>query len=443
MKKIILVLAFIFIASPGFVYAAGQVSVDYYSVESPDYFYPSTFDNLVVDFSVTPDEADRLQALVVKNDGSARYIYEISAVSLWADAGLAGFQGFAVDKLLGAGEYSNGTWIFNNINEVIPTTGKRFFVSLETRKSGTANKTFQFSIPAYLDSNQNNRYDAGDFGIFLESGTSFPMTNIVNDKITAYSTLTVDIHKPVAVITNLTQGKVITENNFLITGAAKDQGLTGITTEICIDDSCFAVTPKEPNFLSWEYNWTGIMAGHYVVYAKATDTNQNVGETERYTVSVETTPAIIVPPVTPPTENPPATNIDYTVGRWVKLADQKAVYFLDSNNTRHAYPTEKVWKSYWGNDFSKVTTISATEMSSFELGRNVPFKVGTLMKIPSVPKVYYVDSNAVIRWVISENAAILRFGTNWAKTVVDLPESFFTDYTSGKNIGETIVLDAN
>ena len=121
-------------------------------------------------------------------------------------------------------------------------------------------------------------------------------------------------------------------------------------------------------------------------------------------------------------------DIDYTSGRWIKLPNQTAVYFLDSNDIRHAYSTQKVWESYFGEDFSSVEIVSASQMASYSLGRNVPFKVGTLMKIPSVPKVYYVSHNGRIGWIQSEAVAILMFGGDWADSVVDLPESFFPDY---------------
>ncbi|MEK7159287.1 MAG: Ig-like domain-containing protein [Patescibacteria group bacterium] len=127
-------------------------------------------------------------------------------------------------------------------------------------------------------------------------------------------------------------------------------------------------------------------------------------------------------------------DIDYTSGRWIKLADQTAVYFLDKNNTRHAYPTSAVWESYFGKDFSKVEKVSGAEMSSYGLGRNVPFKTGSLMKIPSVDKVYFVSQNAKISWVTSSDLAKSMFGTDWTKKVKDLPESFFTDYLSGNKI---------
>ena len=72
MKKIIYLVFIVLLGFPCLGLAVGEkVSVDYYYVASPDYFYPSTFDNLVLDFAITPETTDTLQDLVVKNEGSA------------------------------------------------------------------------------------------------------------------------------------------------------------------------------------------------------------------------------------------------------------------------------------------------------------------------------------------------------------------------------------
>ena len=67
-------------------------------------------------------------------------------------------------------------------------------------------------------------------------------------------------------------------------------------------------------------------------------------------------------------------------------------------------------------------------MAGYSLGRNVTFKAGTLMKIPSVPKVYEVQNTGEIRWIQDELTAKNLYGDDWAAKVKDLPESFFTDY---------------
>jgi hypothetical protein len=126
--------------------------------------------------------------------------------------------------------------------------------------------------------------------------------------------------------------------------------------------------------------------------------------------------------------------IDYEVGQWIKLDGHPAVYFLDSENLRHAYPVQAVWESYFGEDFSRVNTIDAVTMASYPLGRNVPFKIGTLMKLPTVPKVYKVEEGAIMRWVPTEAIATANFGENWASLIKLIPDSFISDYTVGTDI---------
>ncbi len=130
----------------------------------------------------------------------------------------------------------------------------------------------------------------------------------------------------------------------------------------------------------------------------------------------------------------PTSATSWTTGQWIKTSDSSTVYFLDNNNVRHSYPNEKIWYSYFNNDFSFVKTINKEQLSSYSLGKNVPFKSGQLIKIPSVPKVYKVSDNGVMQWIKTENAAKTLYGNNWNKLVHDLDESSFSDYTEGDSL---------
>lgn len=117
-------------------------------------------------------------------------------------------------------------------------------------------------------------------------------------------------------------------------------------------------------------------------------------------------------------------------GRWIKTADRPAIYHLDGNGVRHVYPLQKIWASHFGNDFSFIETIPASEMAGYPLGGNILFKSGTLVKIPSVPKVYLVMNNGVLKWIRSESSAKSWFGDGWASLVKDLPVSLFPTYAA-------------
>jgi hypothetical protein len=125
---------------------------------------------------------------------------------------------------------------------------------------------------------------------------------------------------------------------------------------------------------------------------------------------------------------------DFLSGRLIKLPDRTTVYYLDKNNVRHPYPTQGVFESYWGHDFSAIKTVSWEEIANYDLGKNVPFKVGTLMKIQTVPKVYRIGNDGKMQWIVSEEVALKLYGANWNKLIYDLPEIFFTNYQEGEPV---------
>ncbi|MDD5043053.1 MAG: Ig-like domain-containing protein [Patescibacteria group bacterium] len=115
-------------------------------------------------------------------------------------------------------------------------------------------------------------------------------------------------------------------------------------------------------------------------------------------------------------------------GTLIKGQSSAAVYLLGLDNKRYVFPQEGVYKSYYGSSFASVKTVSDVELAGYPLGKNMTYAPGTLIKIPSVPKVYVVTSGGVLKWVKTEDAAIKHFGANWAKSVKDVSEAFFVDY---------------
>ena len=120
--------------------------------------------------------------------------------------------------------------------------------------------------------------------------------------------------------------------------------------------------------------------------------------------------------------------------RYVKSPDISTVFLVDENNVRNPYPIYHVWESYFGRDYSSVEIISQNNILQYLLGKNIFFKVGSLMKVKSDPKIYQVAENGVLHWIKSEETAKRLFGDNWAKLVYDLSEVFFGDYTIGDPI---------
>lgn len=118
-------------------------------------------------------------------------------------------------------------------------------------------------------------------------------------------------------------------------------------------------------------------------------------------------------------------------GSLIKINGLSSVYYLDPTGLRHTFPNESVYFS-WYPDFNQVTTINQTELQSYPLSANVTMRPGTkLIKITTDPTVYAVEPGGVLRKVPSEIEAANIYGSNWSSKIVDVPDSFFNNYTVG------------
>ncbi|NQV12082.1 hypothetical protein HQ524_01840 [Candidatus Uhrbacteria bacterium] len=137
-----------------------------------------------------------------------------------------------------------------------------------------------------------------------------------------------------------------------------------------------------------------------------------------------------------------------SVGDDVKCAGQQAVYHLAEDGTRYAYPNERAWKS-WHDGFDHVKVISCSDLQDVKFGGLVPYQAGVrLLKIPSVPKVYAVSTDGVLRPIKSEEQAKELYGEDWAKMVDDISEAFFPRYSikeelADKELPEGMILSGN
>ena len=136
---------------------------------------------------------------------------------------------------------------------------------------------------------------------------------------------------------------------------------------------------------------------------------------------------------------PMTTNAAASAGDLIKKDGLSAVYYLGEDGKRYVFPNEATYKS-WYSDFSGVVTISADELASYPLGGNVVVRPGTkLVKITTDPKVYAVEANGTLRQIPNEAAAIALYGADWAKRVIDVADSFFTNYTIGSPLASNEV----
>lgn len=121
-------------------------------------------------------------------------------------------------------------------------------------------------------------------------------------------------------------------------------------------------------------------------------------------------------------------------GKLIKSPESTAVYWVGPDNFRHAFPNEKIYFS-WYDDFIQVQEVTAQELASYSLGKNVLYRPGSrLIKIPSVPEVYAVEPFGILRNLPSEAVAEELYGPDWSKKVDDVDISFFFDYTVGGTV---------
>ncbi len=120
----------------------------------------------------------------------------------------------------------------------------------------------------------------------------------------------------------------------------------------------------------------------------------------------------------------------------IQCPEFSSVYYLAEDGKRYVFPNEGIYYS-WYPDFSDVVTISCESLASFPLGERIQYRAGTrLLKIPSVPTVYAVESDGVLRPIPSEEAAKDLYGDDWADRVDDLPETFFGGYEIGEELAD-------
>ncbi len=113
---------------------------------------------------------------------------------------------------------------------------------------------------------------------------------------------------------------------------------------------------------------------------------------------------------------------------------RSTIYYCGQDGYRHTFTQEKVYSSWYGENFTSVRQIQDAQLSLIPLGRNMTYRPGLrLLKIQSDPKVYAV-SGRTLRWVEDEAVAEKLYGAEWSKYVDDIADAFFADYLVGISI---------
>lgn len=125
----------------------------------------------------------------------------------------------------------------------------------------------------------------------------------------------------------------------------------------------------------------------------------------------------------------------------IKSTTSDTVYYLDDRQVRHPFPNRATYESWYGDDFSRVITVSDEWLVTLPLGHNVTIRPGVwLVKVPSRSEVYAVEPGGVLRHIDDVAIAESLFGDNWQSRLFDIPEVFFDNYIIGEPITKTRVI---
>jgi len=171
-------------------------------------------------------------------------------------------------------------------------------------------------------------------------------------------------------------------------------------------------------------------------------------ETEAPLSGSEPTPVVVPEPEPAPTPVLIKTPIVVTGSasssrRLIKLACPaeadindpcKAVYYIDADGVRHAFPNSRIFFS-WYTNFDGVTEVDRGELSKHVLGRNVRYRPGVrLVKFRTDRKVYAVGARGRLRWVETEAVATALYGADWNTKIDDISDAFHSDYAFGSSV---------
>lgn len=171
--------------------------------------------------------------------------------------------------------------------------------------------------------------------------------------------------------------------------------------------------------------------GTHSAYARCLDRDGNYanGAAQKVSVSGSTTPS------TPVVNVARGTVVKTQCGSYAPAGDAcHAVYYYGLEGSKHLFPTESVFKSWYGS-FNVVVTVSKGTMAAMRTGEDVTYRPGTaLVKFSSSKTVYAVDVNQTLRPIMNEAAAKAIYGSRWNSYVVTIPASQRNDYTIGSKI---------
>lgn len=425
MKKIIVFLALVLCWGVGAVYA--QDEQVYLNQVPTNLFYPSHFDQLVLDFTVPSSYAGKkLTELTVKNSMGSGPLQGVQTVKLYTEKVYSdgtiidpGFQGMGRDDdYLGwpnpTSVYQAATvsWNWSGLDIDIPSQGLRFFVTVETSATPTTNAPLQFQLLA----------DSLKFA----DGTNAPTQTLTNNVAQYIYSTNVDVFAPKVVLVNPMTGKTYNNSSILIEGRSRDQGgSTVISTELSHNNGSWQAVNND-GYL-WSDNLS-VQEGTQTLQARSRDAFGNVGYSEVVTFSYQ--PSVVINP--PIDENvDPEPVVTKPADGWLIQGDDSKVYVVSAGK-RHWLPTEELFLAL-GYQWSNVRRVSQAQLFSLESGAavNIDYRHldGSLVKYQTYPATFLLV-NGQRRWIVDEATFIGR-GYRWSD-IITIPDTEY--YPDGENI---------
>jgi len=121
-------------------------------------------------------------------------------------------------------------------------------------------------------------------------------------------------------------------------------------------------------------------------------------------------------------------------GALLKGGGSTTVYYYGSDGLIHPISNYKVYLT-WYSDFSQIRVITQKEIGQLRQGRDIAYRPGIrLLKLPSDPKVFAVDDNRALRWIVDETTAAGIYGDNWVEYINDISVEEYEQYQGGSHI---------
>lgn len=148
-------------------------------------------------------------------------------------------------------------------------------------------------------------------------------------------------------------------------------------------------------------------------------------------------------------EEEPAVSDQYSAGDLVKIICEdaadvndpcKAVYYYSEAGTRHAFPNDKTYFT-WYDNFDDVKEITAEAMAEIPLGANVTYRPGVKMVKFVTANTVYAVSAGVLRPIASESIAEALYGTDWNRQIDDISDAFYSNYSYGEEVADAAGYD--